>query len=114
MAYGDEIADRLLSFAVGCMEVIRKLPNDRHGRHIGDQLFRSSTSGGAQEARNAESRRDFIHKIRLSLKEVGEAVFWFRFIERTRMAEVPPALIDEGLQRCRILGASSATASRAG
>jgi len=42
------------------------------------QLFRSSTSIGSniREAQNAESQRDFIHKMKISLKEVDETEFW--------------------------------------
>jgi four helix bundle protein len=63
---------------------------------VGDQLFRSGTSVGAhlQEARAAESRADFIHKMQMALKEIREARYWLRLIS---VAEVLPIEILAGL-----------------
>jgi four helix bundle protein len=111
---GDNIADRLLDFAVACLRLAAELESNPVGKHIARQLTRSSTSGGAhyEEARSAESAADFAHKIAVAGKEVGESVYWLKI---TKRAAVTATLdierwIDEGLQLVRILAASVRTA----
>jgi four helix bundle protein len=67
-----DIADRLLDFAVAVGKIAKSFPNDRLGSHVCSQLIRSGTAPAANyaEAQAAESRRDFIHKMKLSLKEL--------------------------------------------
>lgn len=112
MRRGDDIAERLLDLAVRALEVMRGLPKDGVGRHIGMQLVRAATAGGAnyQEARSAESRPDFIHKIGLATKELGETLYWLRLIARARMCTVPPFLLRETDELIAILTASARTA----
>ena len=66
---GDEIAKRLLNFAVRIVKIIEKLQKTYVGRHIAGQLLKSGTSPGAnyEEARGAASRADFIHKMGIVL-----------------------------------------------
>jgi four helix bundle protein len=76
MRKGADIAERLLELAVNVLQVARTLPRDVAGRHIASQVVRSSTSGGAnyEEARGAESRADFIHKLGIAAKELRETI----------------------------------------
>ena len=78
------------------------------------QLTRSATSGGAnyEEARCAESRADFAHKVLVAAKEVGESVYWLRLTQRTRLSCSTDlgALIGEGRELVAILKASAKTA----
>ena len=62
----------------------KEFPRDPSGRHLAYQLVRSATAGGAnyEEARCAESRADFVHKIRIAAKEMREARFWLRLSTR--------------------------------
>ncbi|HUQ02387.1 MAG TPA: four helix bundle protein [Kofleriaceae bacterium] len=108
---GSDIAERLLSFAVAVMRLTKQLPKDTAGRHVASQILRSATSGGAnyEEARAAESRDDFIHKIGVALKEVRESVFWLALIQRSGWGDAS-ALIREAEELCAILGASKRTA----
>ena len=71
------LADRLLAFAVSVIKIVNDLPKDRVGKHVSYQLLKSGTSPGAnyEEARGAESTRDFIHKLRVALKELKESRF---------------------------------------
>lgn len=80
-------AERLLDYAVRSITVAQALPKSSAGRHIGTQLLRSGTSTGANynEAHAAESRRDFIHKMQIVLKELREAQYWLQVIERAKM-----------------------------
>jgi four helix bundle protein len=114
----DELADRLLDFAVRIGRVVDALPDSRLGRHIASQLVRCGTSPAPnyEEGRAAESRKDFVHKLSISLKELRETRYWLRLASRaeliveSKLADV----IDESDQLCRILGQSLITARSAG
>jgi four helix bundle protein len=69
-----ELEERLVDFAVLVIGVVEELPTTKTGNHIGNQLIRSGTSPAPNygEARSAESTRDFVHKIKISLKELRE------------------------------------------
>jgi len=84
-----DLQDRLIDFAVRVMNVVEALPNNRIGNHVGAQLLRSGTSPAANygEAQSAESRNDFMHKMRVSLKELRETHVWLLMIERRPLIE---------------------------
>jgi four helix bundle protein len=111
---GDDIADRLLEFAVRAIQLASNLPKGIVSTHVLRQLARAATGGGAcyEEARSAESRADFAHKVLVSAKEVREAVFWVRFLARIAPGRSGPAapVIVEGRQLIAILAASARTA----
>jgi four helix bundle protein len=110
----DELADRLLDFAARIGKVVNALPPTRLGRHIARQLVRCGTSPAPnyEEGRAAESRKDFVHKLSIALKELRETRYWLRLTIRCglipdgKLAEI----LDESDQLCRILGQSLATA----
>ena len=112
----DDLSARLLELAVRIGRVVDALPETRLGRHIAGQLVRSGTSPAPnyEEACAAESRRDFIHKVRIALKELRETRCWIRLIMRsdllpeTRMIEIA----NETDELCRILGQSVVTARK--
>ena len=111
---GDDIADRLVELAARVINVVDALPQKMTGKHIADQLLRSGASPGAhyEEARGAESRRDFVHKLGLALKESQETGYWLRVIARSKLVSSQRLddLIDEVAQLCKILGKSKQTA----
>jgi four helix bundle protein len=110
---GAGIAARLLDFSAKTLAVVKTLPRDLASRHVAAQLVRSATAAGAnyEEARGAESPGDFIHKLAIALKEIREALFWLRLIERSALTTIPlPPLISEANQLAAILGASIRTA----
>lgn len=76
----DELEDRLVNFAVRIIRLSVKLPLTPAGRHIAGQILRSGTSPAPNygEARGAESHADFIHKVRVVLKELNETSIWLR------------------------------------
>lgn len=84
-----ELEDRLIDFAVMVIGVVEALPSSKAGNHIGGQLVRSGTSPAPNygEARSAESRKDFIHKMKISLKELRETVIWLKIIARKGLAD---------------------------
>ena len=82
-----DLDDRLIDFAVTVGHLVKRLPADRLGSHVAGQLIRSGTAPAANyaEAQGAESRRDFIHKLKLALKELRESLVWLRFAQRMKL-----------------------------
>ena len=113
MRRGSDIAQRLLNFAVAVVRLAAQLPRDPAGRHVASQLVRSATGGGAnyEEARAAESREDFIHKVGVCAKQVRETVYWLEFIARSAWTRQDlTSVIREAAELAAILGASARTA----
>jgi four helix bundle protein len=81
----DELEERLIDFAVRIVKLSGGLPRNAAGRHIAGQILRSGTSPAPNygEARGAESAADFVHKLRVVLKELNETSIWLRVIERS-------------------------------
>jgi four helix bundle protein len=110
-----DLEDRLIDFAIRIIEVARSLPNTRIGNHIGRQLIRSGTSPAPNygEAQGAESRSEFIHKIRICLKELRETKVWLIMIIRLNLIKSASPLhflIDENEQLISIFMTSIKTA----
>ncbi len=78
------LEERLIEFGSAVCEELRRMPKDFVGAHLRRQLVRCATSPAANyaEARGAESRRDFVHKMQVSLKELRETLIWLRFAHR--------------------------------
>ena len=84
-----DLEKRLIDFAVRIVNVVETLPNTRAGNHIGGQLLRCGTAPAPNygEAQSAESRNDFIHKIKIVLKELRETRVWLKIILRINLAK---------------------------
>lgn len=110
---GDDIADRLLSFAKRVLRLCRELAKDFAGKHVARQLIRCASGGGShyEEARGAESLADFVHKMSVARKEVRESLYWLRLVKGD-LAEGPEivALIREANELTAILTSSVKTA----
>jgi four helix bundle protein len=110
----DELEDRLIEFAVRIIKLSASLPKTDAGRHIAGRMLRSGTSPAPNygEARGAESHADFVHKVRIVLKELNETSIWLRIIERSELLkkELLTALAEENIELCRIFTASLKTA----
>jgi four helix bundle protein len=114
MAKGDDSEERLIDFAVRVIKLCASLPRTPAGKHLSGQLVRSGTAPAAHyaEARGAESTRDFIHKLRICLKELNESRVWPKIIVRSEMqfeARLSD-LLRENNELCRIINASIKTA----
>jgi four helix bundle protein len=111
---GDEFADRLIDFAVQIIALASRLPKDAVGRHIGGQTVEAGPSVGAhyEDARGAESKADFVHKLGIGLRECRETRYWLRMIDRAKMIsdDAPVVLLSEAAELCAILGPSILTA----
>lgn len=110
----DELAERLLEFAVRIGKVVDALPDTRLGRHVGGQLVRCGTSPAPnyEEGCAAESRADFVHKLSICLKELRETRFWLRFIVRAELLakRKMEGLVEESTELCKIVAQSLITA----
>jgi four helix bundle protein len=107
------LEQRLIEFAVRIIRLVDALPETPAGKHIARQLLRSGTSPAPNyaEARRAESNADFVHKLKIALKELNESSVWLRMVchaDLMKSARIED-LIDENLQLCRILNASVTT-----
>ena len=114
MAKGDDIQERLILFAARIIQVCEALPKTMTGKHIAGQLLRSGTAPAPNhgEARSAESPADFVHKMKIGLKELNETEVWMRIIIASSMMpqqKLDP-LLDECTQLQRILATSIKTA----
>lgn len=112
-----DLEERLLEYAARIIRLVEKLPQNRAGNHVAGQLLRSGTSPlpNHGEAQGAESRRDFVHTLKICHKELPESRRWLRLIQRVpllRPALVQP-LVDETGELIRIFHASIRTAKRA-
>ncbi len=110
----EALGERLVDFAVRVITLTNQLGPTLAGKHIARQIVRSGTSPAPNysEARSAESRSDFIHKLRIVVKELNETSVWLRIIARSGLLK--PALLTGITEECavlkRILGASLRTA----
>ena len=77
-----DLEDRLVKFACLCLEICDLLPNKRSTNNLEHQLSKSGTAPALLygEAKAAESRADFIHKIKIALKELRETRINLRII----------------------------------
>ena len=87
--YEYDLEDRLIDFGVSIIRIAASLPNTRAGNHIAGQIFRSGTSPAPNygEAQSAESHADFVHKLKVCLKELRETRVWLKMILRAGMAK---------------------------
>jgi four helix bundle protein len=112
-----DLEERLLDYGAEIIFLTRKLNTDYAERHIGNQLLRSGTAPLSHhgEAQAAESPADFIHKLRLALKELRESERWLKLIVRAKLlpkeAGLAP-LLNETDQLIRIFVTSIATAEK--
>lgn len=86
-----DLENRLLEFAANIIALTDSLPNTRSGNHIAGQLLRCGTSplSNHGEVEAAESRRDFLHKLRICLKELRETKRWLRLVGRVKKLGPP-------------------------
>ncbi len=110
----EALEERLIDFAVRIIALANRLSVTMAGKHIAGQIVRSGTSPAPNysESRSAESRADFIHKLRVALKELNETHVWLRIIAKAGLLK--PVLLTGLVNECdelkRIIGASLQTA----
>jgi four helix bundle protein len=85
----EQMRNRTKEFAKQIITLCRELPENREGRLIGNQIFRSGTSVGSnyRAVCRARSKADFIAKIGLVLEETDETLYWLELIDETKIME---------------------------
>ena len=112
-----DLEERLLEYSVRIIRLVERLPNTKAGNHVAGQLLRSGTSPYPNhgEAQAAESPKDFVHKLRVSLKELRESQRWLKLIKRVPLIDKPELLddlLEETDELIRIFVASIKTSER--
>src|SRR5690349_8358143 len=110
----EDLERRFILFAAQILDISGKLPRTVQGRHICSQIVRCGTATASNygEARGAESRTDFVHKLKIVLKELNETSVWLQLIRETSLLsadEIIP-IIAENAELCKIIAASIRTA----
>jgi four helix bundle protein len=82
-----DLEERLINYAVSIIEIVETMPDTKAANHLSGQLLRSGTSPALNygEAQSGESRKDFIHKIKIVLKELRESYVCLKIIYRTKL-----------------------------
>ena len=90
-----DLQERLIDYAVRVIKLSEALPDTKAGRHVSSQMLRSGTSPAPNygEAQSAESPADFVHKLKVALKELRETEIWIRIIVRAEMIKPASQLI---------------------
>ncbi len=112
-----DLEERLLEFSARIIRASENLERTDAGRHVGNQLMRAGTSPYANhgEAEDAESMDDFVHKLKLCVKEMRETLRGLKLIKRVPLMSKPQlldGLIDEADQLIRIFRQSIITARK--
>jgi len=82
-----DLEERLINFSVLIIEITDEMPDKKAANHLAGQLVRSGTSPSLNygEAQSAESRKDFVHKIKVVLKELRESFVCLKIIKRAKL-----------------------------
>lgn len=93
----------MIAFSIQIMNLVEKMPKTYAGKHFAKQLVRSGTSPAFQyaEAKSAESRKDFVHKFKIALKELRESSTCMKIIQRKPLLK--DHLVEELLSECEEL-----------
>lgn len=110
----EELKNRTKKFALMIILLVEKLPNNKAGNAIGNQLIRSGTSVAAnyRTACRARSNADFISKITVVEEECDESLFWLELITEANLLkkEIVLDLMIEADELTAIFTASGKTA----
>jgi four helix bundle protein len=106
-----DLEERLIDFAVMIIQNVELLPKNATSKHLGDQLLRSGTAPALLygEAQAAESRKDFIHKMKVALKELRETSINLKILKKAAICD-NEKLLDECRQLIAIFTKSIDTA----
>ncbi len=92
----NDLEERLIEYAVSIIKFVEKLPFSKSSSHLGGQLLRSGTSPSLNygEAKSAESRNDFVHKMKICLKELRESHNCLRIMHRASIHRTEKEVLD--------------------
>lgn len=105
------LMDKSMDLAIAVLEAIDRI-QDLKANRISGQLSRSGTAVGAmvREAQNAESRRDFIHKLKIAAKEAEETRYWLLICQSQYSLYNWDSVLELSNEVIRIIGKSLSTA----
>ena len=112
-----DLEERLLQYSGRIIKIVEQLSNTKAGNHVAGQLLRSGTSAYPNhgEAQAAESTKDFVHKLSISLKELRESQRWLKLIQHVPLinkAELLNNDLEETEELIKIFVASIKTAKK--
>lgn len=113
MKTGNVILDKSFEFALKIIEFVEYLEN-RHKFVIAKQILRSGTSIGAniRESQSAESKADFIHKLKIAEKELIETEYWLLLCKYSNNYPNPDNLLNDVSELKKILGTIISTSKK--
>ena len=90
-----DLEERLIEFSVLIIEIVNDMANSKAGNHLSGQLVRSGSSVSLNygEAHSAESRKDFIHKMKIILKELRETFVCLKMIHLSKLYKTENKII---------------------
>jgi four helix bundle protein len=88
------LEERLVDIAVAVIRLVDSLPNTKAANHLGGQLLRSGTSPALNygEAQSSESRKDFVHKFKIILKELRESLVCLKILRKSNLFDASETL----------------------
>jgi four helix bundle protein len=114
MNYRRPLDERLSDFGAAVIIAVDHLPRKEKWKNISEQLNKCGTAPVAHyaEARSAESKRDFVHKMQLALKELRETHAWLQTANKVEANAFPSELVGECDELVAIMVAAVTTARR--
>ncbi len=96
-----DLEDRLIAFSVSIINLSNLIAKTKAGNHLSGQIIRSGTSSALNygEAQSSESKKDFIHKFKIILKELRETLVCLKIIEQSNLIK-NTALIESVKDEC--------------
>ena len=95
-----DLEERLINFSVLILDIVDAMPDVKGANHLASQIIRSGTAPALMygEAQSSESRKDFIHKMRLPLKELRETYNCLKIIDRKQYTRNVDDKLNKGLK----------------
>ena len=95
-----DLEERLINYSVLILDIVDAMPDNKGANHLASQTIRSGTAPALMygEAQSSESRKDFIHKMRLPLKELRETYNCLKVISRKQYVGNADDKLNTGLK----------------
>lgn len=99
-----DLEERLIKFGIGIIKLVERIPATAGGKYLGGQLIRSGLSPALNygEAKSAESSADFIHKMKVALKELRETFVVLKILRQSGIIQ-KEAILGSSIDECNEL-----------
>ena len=115
---GGILPEKSMNFSIRVVKIYRYLTDEKKEFVLSKQLLRSGTNPGAmiRESENVESKQDFIHKLGIAQKEIGETMYWLELLAATDYLTEKEfqSVIKDAEEIMKIIRSSILTAKRKG